>query len=117
MSEEELRKKLNNDFYSRRIVQIEQSCPPEENLAKQVGWRSYNSQQENFQFLADVLADVANIDWSDTNTSVLDLGCGLGDVYKRQVAAARETSTRRGATARLLPSAFRPGRMSTMPRR
>ncbi len=87
MSEEELRKKLNNDFYSRRIVQIEQSCPPEENLAKQVGWRSYNSQQENFQFLADVLADVANIDWSDTNTSVLDIGCGFGELlrYLRQI--------------------------------
>ena len=29
-----------------------------------------------------------------------------------KVAAACETSTQRGATARLLPSAFRPGRMS-----
>ena len=29
-----------------------------------------------------------------------------------KVAAACEMSTRRGATARLLPSAFRPGRMS-----
>ena len=86
MSEEELRKRLNNDFYLRKIVQIEPSCPPEENLSRQVGYRSCNTQRENFQFLADFLADVVNIDWSYTNTSVLDIGCGFGELvrYLRQ---------------------------------
>ena len=41
---------------------------------------------------------------------------GQVDQYKTtaKVAVACEISTRRGAKARLFPSGFRPGRMSTM---
>ncbi|NES05139.1 MAG: class I SAM-dependent methyltransferase [Okeania sp. SIO2F4] len=73
MLEEELRR-INKDFYSRRIDKIEQTIDLEESLSKEVGWGCYENQYQGFQLATNLV----NIDWSSTNISILDIGCGYG---------------------------------------
>jgi SAM-dependent methyltransferase len=81
---------LTEKFYLTRNKKSDIHIDEPESLAKQVGWQSYQSQNQNFE----IATDLEDISWGSVN-SVLDVGCGCGELvrYLREVRGFTGTYT------------------------
>jgi SAM-dependent methyltransferase len=81
---------LTDNFYSTRSKVVDSDEAEHESLAKQVGWQSYESQKQNFE----VATNLNNIAWNSVH-SILDVGCGYGELvrYLREEKAFEGTYT------------------------
>ena len=81
---------LTQNFYSKRkdIIDINQG---NESLAKQVGWDSYENQNQGFK----IATNLQNISWNNIN-SVLDVGCGYGKLVQYLRESKQYTSNYTG---------------------
>jgi SAM-dependent methyltransferase len=81
---------LTDNFYSTRREIVDSDEAEHESLAKQVGWQSYESQTQNFE----VATNLDTIAWNSVD-SVLDVGCGYGELvrYLREEKAFEGTYT------------------------
>jgi SAM-dependent methyltransferase len=81
---------LTQNFYLKRNKLVYIDDHENESFAKQVGWQSYESQNHGFE----VATNLTNISWDSVN-SVLDIGCGYGELvrYLREVKEFEGTYT------------------------
>lgn len=68
---------LTENFYSTRNKVLDINEEKNESSAKHVGWQSYESQRQNFE----AATNLDRISWTSVD-SVLDVGCGYGELVR-----------------------------------